>query len=127
MPVLPFHLPGPVPGAWLPHQGRNRARAQLPSDRLCSILRELQEKERALRLQKERLQKELEEKKKKVKGGACGPHRVRLSSGQGGLVQRPWCRSCPARLCCLGLAWGRRAHPQALSPSAVPGRAAAPG
>lgn len=35
-------------------------------------LRELQEREKALRLQKEKLQRELEEKKKKVQGSQCG-------------------------------------------------------
>ena len=59
-------------GAWLPWQGRTGA--QLPT-LTCSVsvLRELQEREKALRLQKERLQRELEEKKRKVTGGrACG-------------------------------------------------------
>lgn len=51
-------------GAWLP---------VLTSS--GSVLRELQEREKALRLQKERLQRELEEKRKKVTGGrACGSH-----------------------------------------------------
>lgn len=52
----------------------NRARAQLPAlTGSRSILRELQEREKALRLQKEKLQRELEEKKKKVHGSqACG-------------------------------------------------------
>lgn len=36
------------------------------------VLRELQEREKALRLQKERLQRELEEKKKKVQGSRGG-------------------------------------------------------
>lgn len=35
-------------------------------DRFLVVLREMQEREKALRLQKERLQRELEEKKKKV-------------------------------------------------------------
>lgn len=54
--------------------GRDGTGAQLPT-LTCSVsvLRELQEREKALRLQKERLQRELEEKKRKVTGGwACG-------------------------------------------------------
>lgn len=45
-------------------------------DRFLVVLREMQEREKALRLQKERLQRELEEKKKKVgvlgKWAPCG-------------------------------------------------------
>lgn len=42
------------------------------SDGSCSVPREVQEREKALRLQKEKLQKELEEKKRKVPGGSPG-------------------------------------------------------
>ena len=61
-------------GAWLPWQGRDRG--LLPALTISgSVLRELQEREKALRLQKERLQRELEEKRRKVRGGrACGSH-----------------------------------------------------
>lgn len=54
--------------------GVETARARLPAlTGSRSILRELQEREKALRLQKEKLQRELEEKKKKVHGSrACG-------------------------------------------------------
>lgn len=44
----------------------------MASDGLLFVPREMQEREKALRLQKEKLQKELEEKKKKVQGGSPG-------------------------------------------------------
>lgn len=60
-------------GPGFPGRDGNRARARLPAlTGPCSVLRELQEREKALRLQKERLQRELEEKKKKVKGAGPG-------------------------------------------------------
>ena len=60
-------------GAWLP---------ALTSS--GSVLRELQEREKALRLQKERLQRELEEKRRKVRGaGRVAPTGSALSSGLG--------------------------------------------
>lgn len=56
--------------------GRDGTGAWLPALTISgSVLRELQEREKALRLQKERLQRELEEKRRKVRGGrACGSH-----------------------------------------------------
>uniref|UniRef100_A0A8C0CUM0 Inner centromere protein n=1 Tax=Balaenoptera musculus TaxID=9771 RepID=A0A8C0CUM0_BALMU len=67
---------------------REQERLQLPAlTGSCSVLRELQEREKALRLQKERLQRELEEKKKKVKGSqACAEGLVHL-------FQSPACTS----------------------------------
>lgn len=44
----------------------NGARAPLLPSQILVTLREMQEREKALRLQKEQLQRELEEKKKKV-------------------------------------------------------------
>lgn len=63
-------------GPSFPGRDGKRARAQLPSlTGSRSVLRELQEREKALRLQREKLQRELEEKKKKVQGSwACGAH-----------------------------------------------------
>lgn len=61
-------------GPGFPGRDGNRARAQLPAlTGPCLVLREQQEREKALRLQRERLQRELEEKKKKVQGSqGCG-------------------------------------------------------
>lgn len=71
-------------------------------------LRELQEREKALRLQKEKLQRELEEKKKKVQGSQVwGP----LGVCAGLWAGEPWSScswggSCLACLAPWGLAWG---------------------
>lgn len=75
------------PAGWagFPSRDGNRAWAGAPLPVLtgsCWVLRELQEREKALRLQKERLQRELEEKKKKVRGaGLRAPLGSALSCG----------------------------------------------
>lgn len=51
-------------------------------DRFLVVLREMQEREKALRLQKERLQRELEEKKKKVGCWENGLHVGSVLSGE---------------------------------------------
>lgn len=90
------------------------------SDRFLVVLREMQEREKALRLQKERLQRELEEKKKKV---GCWEHGLPVGS----------VLSCEVReLENLGLVtWGnsvaRGEGRHTCLVGWVPGRAAAPG
>ncbi|KAB0377054.1 hypothetical protein FD755_011498 [Muntiacus reevesi] len=78
-----------------------------------SVLRELQEREKALRLQKERLQRELEEKRRKVTGEGSGhvtPTGSALSSGVGQPGPSGSGRSCFALRVVLGLTWRRGAH-----------------
>lgn len=73
-------------GPGFPSRDGNRAWAGAPLPVLtgsCWVLRELQEREKALRLQKEQLQRELEEKKKKVRGaGLRAPLGSALSCGR---------------------------------------------
>lgn len=75
------------------------------------VLRELQERERekALRLQKERLQRELEEKKKKVK--ESGPGAPVGSEPSSGPIWGSPAQQMPRLPGCVGLVWGRgRGH-----------------
>lgn len=77
VPILPVQLLRPEPvGLTSPAGvGLGQGWTSCP-DRLSLIRREQQEREKALRLQKERLQKELEEKKKKVMGAGHGGSRL---------------------------------------------------
>lgn len=69
--ILPF-LVRPAPWARLPWQGWAPHQGSAPRLTGLAVLREQQEREKALRLQKERQQRELEEKKKKVRPPGVG-------------------------------------------------------